>query len=110
MNETSATRAAGSSAPACCAHSWHYDRGAIRGWWRRKCCRCGRSETSRDFKTWTLFSAGHNAAVSGAAEPHTLDGRDYCLGCRREIPTESGHLCTSCSAGTVNLKKESGFC
>ena len=42
-----------------------------------------------------------NAAVSGAAEPRTLDepvgDREYCLICRREMMTESGHVCSSCA-------------
>jgi hypothetical protein len=25
--------------------------------------------------------------------------RDYCIGCRRDIPTESGHVCERCGGG-----------
>jgi len=43
------------------------------------------------------------------AEPRTLDGpvghREYCLGCRREVMTESGHLCPSCSGEKVEATK-----
>jgi len=51
-----------------------------------------------------------------AVELRTLDGlalnieRAYCLICRREIMTESGHVCPSCSDETVKLKKGSDFC
>jgi len=48
-----------------------------------------------------------NATVSGAAEPRTLDGpvgdREYCLICRREIMTESGHVCSSCANNSVRV-------
>jgi|GEM_PF-895496 len=49
-----------------------------------------------------------NGAVSGAADPHTLDGpvgdieRAYCMICRREIMTESGHVCPSCANAPVS--------
>jgi len=39
-----------------------------------------------------------NAAISGTVKGHVGDiERSYCLGCRREIPTESGHVCPSCA-------------
>jgi len=65
-------------------------------WW---CPRfgCDSLEASMD----ALETMMRNAAVSGAAVRRTLDGpvgdRDYCLICRREIMTESGHVCTSCA-------------
>jgi len=53
---------------------------------------------------------------TGLDVPRTLDGhvgdieRAYCLICRREMMTEAGHICPSCSDETVKLKKGSDFC
>jgi len=44
-----------------------------------------------------------NAAISGTVKGPVGDiERSYCLGCRREIPTESGHLCPSCAKKEVS--------
>jgi len=65
-------------------------------------------------KNRTILIHTHNAAVSGAAEPRTLDGlvgdidRDYCLICRREILTESGHVCSSCANMAICVKPPHG--
>jgi len=95
-DSTTKARAAGSSAPACSPHPLAIECVQLKD-------RLGRAGLYRTMQAmedvvkavgWEL---AENAAVSGAAEPRTLDGRDYCLGCRRELMTESGHVCPSCA-------------